>query len=165
MESGAIDYQTQHLLHWPQAITHTERPRQTESSTIYHIPQQSISHTPIQSIQHTQPPSLQYDQSHAISHIPQAINHGPVHTAYFCLVCKTYFSTLEQLHKHMERFHDELRQEDRGIKRRGLKDSDEHVRKRNKVMGNEVEMYGEGYKNNYLESDNESNTFSEEYND
>ena len=32
----------------------SERPRQTESSTIYHIPQESISHT--------QPPSLQYIQ-------------------------------------------------------------------------------------------------------
>ena len=30
----------------------------------------------------------------------------------------------------MERFHDELRQENRGIKRGGLKDSDEHIRKR-----------------------------------
>merc|ERR1712081_38791 len=37
-----------------QPLTHTERPRQTESSTIYHIPQESISHTPIQSIQHNQ---------------------------------------------------------------------------------------------------------------
>merc|ERR1712081_68298 len=45
METDAIDYQTQKPLHVPQAITHTERPRQTESSTIYHIPQQSISHT------------------------------------------------------------------------------------------------------------------------
>ena len=30
----------------------------------------------------------------------------------------------------MERFHDELRQENRGIKRHGLKDSDEHITKR-----------------------------------
>ena len=134
---------------------------QTESSTIYPIPQQSIQHTqslslkydqshtishiPQQSIQHTQPLSLQYDQSHTISHIPQAINHGPVKTAYFCLVCNTYFSTDVKLAKHFERFHDELRQVDRGIKRHGLKDSDEHIRKRNKVIGNEVEMYGEEY--------------------
>ena len=39
MDTDAIDYQAQQLLHVPQAITHTERPRQTESSTIYHIPQ------------------------------------------------------------------------------------------------------------------------------
>jgi len=45
METDAIDYQAQQLSHVPQAITHTERPRQTESSTIYHIPQQSIQHT------------------------------------------------------------------------------------------------------------------------
>ena len=45
METDAIDYQAQQLSHVPQAITHTERPTQTESSTIYHIPQQSIQHT------------------------------------------------------------------------------------------------------------------------
>merc|ERR1711954_47533 len=44
------------------AITHPERPRQTESSTIYHIPQQSISHA--------QPPLLQYMQQKTIHHIP-----------------------------------------------------------------------------------------------
>ena len=31
METDAIDYQAQQPLHVPQAITHTERPRQTES--------------------------------------------------------------------------------------------------------------------------------------
>merc|ERR1711954_383172 len=50
----------------------------------------------------------------------------------------------------MERFHDELRQENRGIKRGGLKDSDEHIRKRNKIMDNEVEMGGDGYKKKKL---------------
>merc|ERR1712081_152786 len=50
------------LLHVSQAITHPERPRQTESSTIYHIPQQSISHS--------QPPPLQYMQQKTIHHIP-----------------------------------------------------------------------------------------------
>merc|ERR1711954_322612 len=54
METDAIDFQAQQLPHVPQAITHPERPRQTESSTIYHIPQQSISHA--------QPPALQYTQ-------------------------------------------------------------------------------------------------------
>merc|ERR1712081_111332 len=89
MERDVIEYQTQKPLHVPQPITHTEKPRQIESSTIYHIPQLSISHaqppplqytqqktmhTPIQSIQNTQPlavtnsqPSaLQYDQSQVI---------------------------------------------------------------------------------------------------
>ena len=37
METDAIDYLTQKPLDLPQAITHLERPRQTESSTIYHI--------------------------------------------------------------------------------------------------------------------------------
>ena len=64
----------------------------------------------------------------------------------------------------MERFHDELRQEDRGIKRGGLKDSDEHIRKRKKVMDNKVEMWEEGFRNQDMDSDNESNTFSEEDN-
>ena len=45
METDAIDYHAQQPLHVPQAITHSERPRQTDSSTIYHIPQQSIRHT------------------------------------------------------------------------------------------------------------------------
>merc|ERR1711954_302178 len=38
-------------------------------------------------------------------------------------------------------------------------------RKRNKVMDNEVEMSGDGFKNQDTESDNESNTFSEEEDD
>ena len=46
METDAIDYSNS------QAITHTERPRQIESSEIYHIPQGAISHT--------QPPALKY---------------------------------------------------------------------------------------------------------
>merc|ERR1711954_142179 len=41
-----------------------------------------------------------------------------------------YFKTLGKLRKHIYRFHDEIRQENRGIKRGGLKDSDEHIRKR-----------------------------------
>ena len=40
MDTDAIEYQTQKPLHVRQAITHTEKPRQTESSTIYHIPQE-----------------------------------------------------------------------------------------------------------------------------
>merc|ERR1711954_306817 len=60
-----------------QPLKHTERPRQTESSTIYHIPQESISHTPIQSIQHNQasriqsiqPPALEYRQTHGIENM------------------------------------------------------------------------------------------------
>ena len=59
METDVINYQTQKPLHVPHVITHTEKPRQTESSTIYHIPQQSISHTPIQPIQHTQTSTIQ----------------------------------------------------------------------------------------------------------
>ena len=113
-----------HQLPNQQSIEHTE------PSAITYIQHQSISHTPRQSIQHTQPPSLQYDQSHAISHIPQAINHGPVKTEYVCLVCMTYFNTHAKVHKHFEIFHDELRQDDRGIKRGGLKDSDEDFRKK-----------------------------------
>ena len=75
METDAIDYQTQKPLHVPQAITHAERPRQTESSTIYHIPQQSISHA--------QPPALQYTQQKTMhtpiqSIQPSAISYTPV---------------------------------------------------------------------------------------
>ena len=60
-----------------------------------------------------------------------------------------------KLYKHFERFHDKLRQVDRGIKRCGLKDSDEYIRKRNKVMGNEVEMHGDGYRQTEMESESE----------
>ena len=35
-----------------------------------------------------------------------------------------------------------------------MRDSDEHFRKRNKVMDNEVEMCGYGFKNKDMESDN-----------
>jgi len=69
------------------------------------------------------------------------------------LVCNTYFDTLRRLEKHFERFHDELRQVDRGTKRHGLKDNDEHIRKRDKVIGNEVEMYGDGYRQIEIESE------------
>jgi len=62
METDVIDYQTQKPLHVPQPITHKQKPGQTESSTIYHIPQQSISHS--------QPPPLQYMQQKTIHHIP-----------------------------------------------------------------------------------------------
>ena len=51
-----------------------------------------------------------------------------------------------------------------GIKRGRLKDSDEHFRRRKKVVDNDVEMYGEGFRNQDIESDNESNIFSEENN-
>merc|ERR1711954_106365 len=37
MERDVIDYQTQKPLHVPQPITHTEKPRQIESSTINRI--------------------------------------------------------------------------------------------------------------------------------
>merc|ERR1711954_262645 len=76
----------------------------------------------------------------------------------------TYFKTYQQLHKHMVRFHNELRHDDRGIKNGGLKDSEEYFRKRNEVMNNEVEMCGDGFKNQDTESDNESNSYSEEDN-
>ena len=168
-----IYHKNQYLIHIPslqynqQLVTncnsHTERPRQTESSTIYHIPQQSISHaqppalqytqqktmhtpiqsiqpsaisyTPVQSIQNTkplavtnsQPSALQYDQSQVIPQ--QAVSHEQVHQ-FFCTLCMEYFKTLGKLRKHIDRFHDELRQQNRGIKRGGLKDSDEHIRKR-----------------------------------
>merc|ERR1711954_626264 len=137
MEVDAIDYRAQKPLQYtqPQAITHAERPNMSQT------------------------------ESSTISNIPQANSHGPVRTEYFCMVCMTYFTTLRKLHKHMERFHDELRQEDRGIKRGGLKDSVEHIRKRNKAMNNEVEMSGDGFKNQDTESDKESNTFSEEDDD
>ena len=39
----------------------SERPRQTESSTIYHIPQESISHTQPPAIQYTQQPVTNYN--------------------------------------------------------------------------------------------------------
>merc|ERR1711954_491613 len=137
MEVDAIDYRAQKPLQYtqPQAITHAERPNMSQT------------------------------ESSTISNIPQANSHGPVRTEYFCMVCMTYFNTLRELHKHMERFHDELRQEDRGIKRGGLKDSVEHIRKRNKAMNNEVEMSGDGFKNQDTESDNETMTFSEEDDD
>ena len=71
----------------------SERPRQTESSTLYHIPQQSISHTQPHALQYTQqrtihqlpnqesiqpskitqqalqPPALQYRQTHGIENM------------------------------------------------------------------------------------------------
>ena len=62
----------------------------------------------------------------------------------------------------MVRFHDELRQGDRGIKRGGLKDSDEHFRKKNKVVDIDVEMYGDGFKNQDRECNKELNSYSEE---
>ena len=45
----------------------------------------------------------------------------------------TYLKTYKSLHNHKERFHNEFGQENRGIKREGLKDSEEHLKKRNKV--------------------------------
>ena len=53
--------------------SHIEKPNmsQTESSTIYHIPQESISHT--------QPPAIQYTQQKTMHHIPQqSIYHTPI---------------------------------------------------------------------------------------
>merc|ERR1712115_279012 len=93
-----------------------------------------------------------------------AVSHEPVRTEFFCMLCMEYFKTFRKLEKHMERFHDELRQENRGIKRGGLKDSDEHIRKRNKIMDNEVEMGGDGYLNQENESDGDidSNNDSED---
>ena len=82
METDAIDYQAQKTLHVPQAITHTERPRQTESSTIYHVSQESISHTQPPSLKctqqqqpyynsHTERPNISQTESSTIYHIPQ----------------------------------------------------------------------------------------------
>ena len=64
----------------------SERPRQTESSTIYHIPQESISHTQPPAIQYTQQPVTNYisegprqTESPTIYHIPQqSISHTPI---------------------------------------------------------------------------------------
>merc|ERR1711954_535591 len=80
------------------------------------------------------------------------------------MLCMEYFKTYRKLETHMERFHDELRQENRGIKRGGLMDSDEHIRKRNKIIDNEVEMGGDGYFNQEIESDGDidSNNDSED---
>merc|ERR1711954_188732 len=53
--------------------SHTEKPNisQTESSTIYHIPQDSISHTQL--------PAIQYTQQKTMHHIPhQTIYHTPI---------------------------------------------------------------------------------------
>merc|ERR1719347_1479676 len=148
-QTHVIGYQKQ--LHVPQPITHTEKPGQIESSTIYHIPQQSISHAQPLTVTNSQPSALQYEQSQVIPQ--QAVRHEPVRTEFFCMLCMEYIKTYRKLEKHMERFHDELRQENRGIKRGGLKDIDEHIRKRNKVMDNEVEMSGDGFKNQDTESD------------
>merc|ERR1711954_442823 len=129
MVTDVIDYQTQKLLHVPQPITHTEKPRQIESSAISYTPVQSIQNTQPLAVTNSQPSALQYDQSQVT---PQhAVSHEPVRTEFFCMLCMEYFKTFRKLEKHMERFHDELRQENRGIKRGGLKDSDEHIRKRN----------------------------------
>merc|ERR1711873_208584 len=158
METGEPTYRSQYARQIAAMPMDT-----TWASTIYHIPQQSISHAQPLAVTNSQPSALQYDQSQVIPQ--QAVSHEPVRTEFFCMLCMEYFKTFRKLEKHMERFHDELRQEDRGIKRGGLKDSDEHIRKRNKVMDNEVEMSGDGFKNQDTESDNESNTFSEEDDD
>merc|ERR1711954_554357 len=53
--------------------SHTEKPNvsQTESSTIYHMPQESISHT--------QSPAIQYTQQKTMHPIPQqSISHTPI---------------------------------------------------------------------------------------
>merc|ERR1711954_180801 len=69
------------LYHKPQqSITHTEKPRQIESSTIYHIPQQSISHAQPLAVTNFQPSALQYDQSQVIPQ--QAVSHEPVRTEF-----------------------------------------------------------------------------------
>merc|ERR1711954_49182 len=58
--------------------SHTEKPNisQTESSTIYHIPQDSISHT--------QPPAIQYTQQKTMHHIPQeTITHTQIQSIQY----------------------------------------------------------------------------------
>ena len=67
----------------PVADSNSERQRQTESPTIYHIPQESISHTQPPSLQYTQQPVTNYNserprqtESSTIYHIPQeSISH------------------------------------------------------------------------------------------
>ena len=51
-----------------------------------------------------------------------------------------------------------------GIKRGRLKDSDEHFRKRNKVVDNDVEMYEDRFTNKDIEYDDDSNCYSEQNN-
>ena len=150
-----------------QSIQHTQLTTisYTSQQALQHLPnQQSIQNTQPLAVTNSQPSALQYDQSQAISHIPQAIDQGPVKTEYVCTVCMTYSKTHPKLLKHMVRFYDKWRKEDRGIKKGGLKDSDEHFRKKNKVVDNEAEMHGDGFKNQDIESEDESNSYSEEDN-
>ena len=98
MDTDAIDYSN------AQAIIHSERPRQTESSTIYHIPQQSI--------QHTQP-------SHNIDEKPHDEN-----IYYVCTLCETptKFTNYHRLEKHVKRFHSDFDQNVKGSKRKRVKE-------------------------------------------
>ena len=64
----------------------------------------------------------------------------------------TEFMTLRRLEKHFERNHETFGQEDRGIKQGGLPESEEHLRKRKKLVGDEdmEEMYGRAIKGDIL---------------
>ena len=126
MDTDAIDFQAQQPLDVPQAITHTERPRQTKSHAIPNIPQQSIYHTQPPAIQYTQQPVTNYNserprqrESSKIYHIPQqSIQHTqPSHNIdekphdeniyYVCTLCETptKFTNYLRLEKHVKRFH------------------------------------------------------------
>ena len=135
METDAIDYSNS------QAITHTERPRQTESSTIYHIPQESISHTQPPAIQYTQQPVTNYNserprqtESSTIYHIPQqSIQHTqPSHNTkppdeniyLVCTLCETTtrFKNYHRLEMHVKSHHSDFDLNVKGSKRKRVKE-------------------------------------------
>ena len=64
----------------------------------------------------------------------------------------TKFSTLKRLEKHIERFHAAFGQMDRGIKRGGLSESEEHMKKKSRLVQDEdmEEMYGGKIKGDIL---------------
>merc|ERR1711954_164972 len=144
METDAIDYQAQQPLQYTQqqAVPYTSQ------NALHHLPnQQSIQHP--SAISHIQHQSLQYNQPYAIAHNqPLALEH----TTYICKLCLTKFSTLKRLEKHIERFHAAFGQMDRGIKRGGLLESEEHKKKKSRLVEDEdmEEMYGGKIKGDIL---------------
>merc|ERR1711954_621124 len=126
----------------PEAISHTQQQSipYTLKKAIHHLPnQQSIQHP--SAVSHIQQQSLQYNQPHAIAHNqPLALEQ----TTYICKLCMTKFSTLRRLEKHIDRFHAAFGQMDRGIKRGGLSESEEHKKKKSRLIEDEdmEEMYG-----------------------
>ena len=98
METDAIDYSNSH------AITHTERPRQKESSTIYHKPQQSI--------QHTQP-----------SHNTKPHDENTILDVHFCEK-PTKFMGYGKLEKRVRRFHSDFDENVKGYKIKRVKEEE-----------------------------------------